>query len=176
MKKLEYLYEARILEWKDGDTLVADVDVGFNFEFKNQIYRIGRPSVPIDTPEIRYSKKEYNTVDEKDLKLVEQFSDFVIRTVKELVPIFNGANNSSNQAGHTHLVETFYLKNDNNILKDSFGRYLLDVWVGTHKYPTKLTELLIERELAIIWTPSLTKMNKFQRHLANAKKQLGMNQ
>jgi len=49
----EYRYNAKVVRWVDGDTIVLDVDLGFGIWVHKEHIRLAR----IDTPEMRGAEK-----------------------------------------------------------------------------------------------------------------------
>ena len=52
-RAVDYRYACVVVEWRDGDTLVVDVDLGFRLTFRQAVRVCG-----IDTPERHGSTKE----------------------------------------------------------------------------------------------------------------------
>lgn len=123
-----YTYNCKIIKVIDGDTVIVDIDLGFNVVITNQNIRLSG----IDTPETRTTNKE-----EKERGLISK------KKLAEKLPV-----NSS------HVIQT--IKEDDN--DDKFGRILgvflmedkssLNQWMVDNNYAVSYTggnkELLVE--------------------------------
>jgi micrococcal nuclease len=53
-----YTYKAKVIKVYDGDTITADIDLGFGIWMKNQTIRL----YGINTPEVRGEERERGTI------------------------------------------------------------------------------------------------------------------
>lgn len=74
-----YQYRAHVVSVYDGDTLRADVDLGFFTWIKNEQFRLAR----IDTPEIRGSERPEGLVARDRLRELVLDCDVIIETEKK---------------------------------------------------------------------------------------------
>ena len=137
MRKKQFLSEVEILRWKDGDTFVANVDPGWSLILKKQTFRLGTPSIPIDTPELDSSNVEI-------CKFGTYVRDFCSRYTLGI-----------------QTIESF--KIEDTPLEDSFGRFLVDILTES----STLTQILLAKGYAIPWRRGMTKLAREKAHLAN---------
>ena len=74
-----YQYRAHVVSVYDGDTLRADVDLGFFTWIKNEQFRLAR----LDTPEIRGEERDAGLVARDRLRELVLDRDVVIETEKK---------------------------------------------------------------------------------------------
>ena len=74
-----YTYRANITAVYDGDTLTADIDLGFSMIMKGQTIRLAR----INTPEIRGSNAEAGIRSRDALRSKVLGKSIVLRTIKD---------------------------------------------------------------------------------------------
>jgi micrococcal nuclease len=76
-----YEYNAIVIRVYDGDTIRADLDLGFGIWLKNQSIRLRG----IDTPEVRGDNKEEGFISRDRLRVLLEEADnkCVIKTVKD---------------------------------------------------------------------------------------------
>lgn len=102
-----YFYRATIVRWIDGDTVIADWDLGNDVLLKNQTFRL----YGINTPELRPKRADHP---DEESRQREKTAGIAARAAAErLAP-----------AGEPVVIET---------IKDrtgKFGRYLVRVHVG----------------------------------------------
>jgi len=78
---MPYEYKAKVLRVYDGDTFLADIDLGFGFFLKDKFIRL----MGVDTPEIKTKDSEEKKFGELSKKFAEKFfknnkNEVVIRT------------------------------------------------------------------------------------------------
>jgi len=74
-----YTYRAHVTAVYDGDTLTADIDLGFSVVLKGQTIRLAR----INAPELRGSTAEAGTRSRDALRDWVLGKDVVLRTIKD---------------------------------------------------------------------------------------------
>ncbi len=77
MKKLDYLYNAKITSVYDGDTVTADVDLGMKVWVKGVKLRL----YGIDTPELRGDEREAGIVSRDALRAKILHKEVVIHSL-----------------------------------------------------------------------------------------------
>jgi micrococcal nuclease len=78
---MPYEYKAKVLRVYDGDTFLADIDLGFGFSLKEKFIRL----MGVDTPEIKTKDSEEKKFGELSKKFAETFfknnkNEVVIKT------------------------------------------------------------------------------------------------
>lgn len=138
---MPYEYNATVTEVVDGDTIVVDIDLGFDIVFTNQKVRL----LGIDTPESRTSDKV-----EKVFGLASK--DFVKKFV-------SGCKN------HV-IIRTHIIKGSDDSGREKFGRLLGEI---VNPYSKEvLNEQLIVKNYAVRYMGE-TKLNVKEQHIANRK-------
>ncbi len=74
-----YQYRARVVSVYDGDTLRADVDLGFFTWIKNEQFRLAR----LDTPEVRGDERADGLIARDRLRDLVLDQDVIIETEKK---------------------------------------------------------------------------------------------
>jgi micrococcal nuclease len=139
---MPYEYHGRIKEITDGDTLVVDIDLGFNIILFDQKVRL----IGVDTPESRTSDKI-----EKQFGLASK--DFVKQFVSECI--------NKEVIIKTHISE----ETDANG-KEKFGRLLAEII--NPKSNKNLNEELINNNFAVRYMGE-NKNNVKEQHIKNRK-------
>lgn len=76
-----YRYRARVIRWVDGDTVVLDIDLGFEHWMHGKHIRIAR----VDTPEVRGAEKvEGKRVAAAVRERIPEGSTVMIETLKDM--------------------------------------------------------------------------------------------
>lgn len=78
-KDFRYFYLARITAVYDGDTVTADIDLGFNLVMHSQKLRL----YGIDTPELRGAERDRGIIVRDDLRKRVLNKDVMLRTHKD---------------------------------------------------------------------------------------------
>jgi micrococcal nuclease len=73
-----YEYKASVIKVYDGDTITAQVDLGFHFNFTNS-FRLAR----IDCPEVRGESREEGLKSRDRLRELIMGKDIIIKTIKD---------------------------------------------------------------------------------------------
>ena len=74
-----YEYKAHVVSVYDGDTLRADIDLGFGVWLKNQSIRW----LKIDTPEVRGEERESGLVSRDRVRELILDKDVILKTYKD---------------------------------------------------------------------------------------------
>ena len=119
MIKQKFVYEAKVLDVHDGDTITVEIDLGFNMKFTDKIRLYG-----LNAPELKIKNEAK--------KMVENVSGSQARDIlQSLLPI-----------GSTIVVETVKDK------KEKFGRYLGNVYVVKGEEQIFINEYLLKNGYA----------------------------
>jgi len=119
MKKQKFVYEAKVLDVHDGDTITVEIDLGFNVKFTEKIRFYG-----INAPELRVRNEAKKLVENPE-------GTKTLNVVKDFLKI-----------GETIVIETMKDK------KEKFGRYLANIYVVKNKEEIHLNKYLLENNLA----------------------------
>lgn len=76
---MEFRYVAIITEVYDGDTVTANIDLGFYMHIHNQKFRL----LYVDAPEIKGSTKELGTLSRNALREKVLGKEVILRTYKD---------------------------------------------------------------------------------------------
>ena len=120
MKKI-YMFPIKIVKVYDGDTIYADIDLGFNIWLNNQSIRLNG----INTPEIRTKNK----VEKMAGNIVTEFVKQIMPPGEEVMLISNDIENL-----------------EDNIKSGKFGRIIGDIILGKD---VELANLLLEKQYAV---------------------------
>ena len=74
-----YTYKAKIVSVYDGDTVTADIDLGFRIWVRGEKLRLSR----INTPEVRGAERPYGLISRDWLRDLLMNQDVVIKTLKD---------------------------------------------------------------------------------------------
>lgn len=74
----EYYYKAKIVDVYDGDTVTAEIDLGFNVKFKEKLRLFG-----INAPELRGEEREKGLVSRDYLRGLILDKTVTIKTIKD---------------------------------------------------------------------------------------------
>ena len=138
---MPFEYKAKVLKVYDGDTFIADIDLGFGFFLKNKLIRL----MGVDTPELKTKDLEEKKFGELSKKFVEKF-------FKE---------NKNEVILHTH-IEKISLEG-----KEKFGRILAYVFSESSK--ESLNKKIIDNFLGVEYFGK-SKDDIESSHLENRKK------
>lgn len=119
MKKQKFVYEAKVLDVHDGDTITVEIDLGFNVKFTEKIRFYG-----INAPELRVRNEAKKLVENPE-------GTKTLNVVKDFLKI-----------GETIVIETMKDK------KEKFGRYLANIYIVKNKEEIYLNKYLLENNLA----------------------------
>lgn len=118
--KQRFVYEAKVLDVHDGDTISVEIDLGFELKFTDKIRFYG-----LNAPELKM-RNDKN-------KLVENpIGTKTLEIVKEFLPI-----------GSIIVVETIKDK------KEKYGRYLANIYVMRDGEQINVNKWLLDYELAV---------------------------
>ncbi|WP_134355364.1 thermonuclease family protein [Flavobacterium psychrophilum] len=120
MKKQKFVYEAKVLDIHDGDTISIEIDLGFQMRFTDKVRFYG-----INAPELKI-RNEKNKMTENPL------GTKTLNTVKEFIKI-----------GDVITIETIKDK------KEKYGRYLANVYVLLDDRQICLNDYLLNNGLAV---------------------------
>jgi micrococcal nuclease len=120
MKKQKFVYEAKVLDIHDGDTISIEIDLGFQMRFTDKVRFYG-----INAPELKI-RNEKNKMTENPL------GTKTLNTVKEFIKI-----------GDIITIETIKDK------KEKYGRYLANVYVLLDDRQICLNDYLLNNGLAV---------------------------
>lgn len=120
MKKQKFVYEAKVLDIHDGDTISIEIDLGFQMRFTDKVRFYG-----INAPELKI-RDEKNKITENPL------GTKTLNTVKEFIKI-----------GDVITIETIKDK------KEKYGRYLANVYVLLDDRQICLNDYLLNNGLAV---------------------------
>ncbi|MCB5972671.1 thermonuclease family protein [Flavobacterium psychrophilum] len=120
MKKQKFVYEAKVLDIHDGDTISIEIDLGFQMRFTDKVRFYG-----INAPELKI-RNEKNKMTENQLGIK------TLNTVKEFIKI-----------GDVITIETIKDK------KEKYGRYLANVYVLLDDRQICLNDYLLNNGLAV---------------------------
>ena len=112
-----YLYRATVVRWVDGDTLIADWDLGDRIVRHGETFRLHG----INTPELRPRKADFDSEAERQL---EKSAGLAARTAAELLA----------PPGTAVIIETIQDRTG------KFGRYLVKVFVGSLNVNAELVD------------------------------------
>lgn len=138
---MPFEYKAKVLKVYDGDTFIADIDLGFGFFLKNKLVRL----MGVDTPEIK-------TKDSEEKKFAELSKKFVENFFKQ---------NKNEVILHTH-IEKISLEG-----KEKFGRIL--AYVFNDSSEESLNKKIIDNLLGVEYFGK-SKDEIKDAHLENRKK------
>lgn len=119
MKKQKFVYEAKVLEIHDGDTITVEIDLGFEVKFTEKIRFFG-----INAPELRIRNEAKKLVENPE-------GTKTLNIVKEFLKI-----------GETIVIETMKDK------KEKYGRYLANIYIVKNDEEICLNKYLLENNLA----------------------------
>ena len=120
MKKQKFVYEAKVLDIHDGDTISIEIDLGFQMRFTDKVRFYG-----INAPELKIR-------DEKNKMVENPLGTKTLNTVKEFIKI-----------GDVITIETIKDK------KEKYGRYLANVYVLLDDRQICLNDYLLNNGLAV---------------------------
>ena len=138
---MPFEYKAKVLKVYDGDTFIADIDLGFGFFLKNKLIRL----MGVDTPELKTKDLEEKKFGELSKKFVENF----FKQSKNEVIL------------HTH-IEKVSLEG-----KEKFGRVL--AYVFNESSEESLNKKIIDKFLGVEYFGK-SKDEIKSAHLENRKK------
>ncbi len=119
MLKQKFVYEAKVLDIHDGDTISVEIDLGFQITFKDKIRFYG-----LNAPELRVRDEKRKLVENPlGLKTLEVVKSFI-------------------KVGDTITLETVKDK------KEKYGRYLANVYVSKGKEQVLLNKYLLDNNFA----------------------------
>lgn len=139
---MPYEYNAKVKDVVDGDTIVVDIDLGFNVVFFDQKVRL----IGIDTPESRTSNK-----------VEKQFGTLSKEFVKKFIDECDKK---------TVIIKTSMSEETGDVTKEKFGRILGEVINPTTK--ANLNEELVKKNYAVKYLGE-NKLNVAEEHLKNRK-------
>lgn len=124
MIKQQFVYEAKVLDIHDGDTLSIEIDLGFQMKFTDKVRLYG-----INAPELRVRDAETNKLvpNEAGIKALEIVKSFI-------------------KVGDKIVIETIKDK------KEKHGRYLAKVYVTNgllFKNQISVNNYLLENGFAV---------------------------
>ncbi len=119
MKKQKYVYEAKVLDVHDGDTITVEIELGFEMRFTDKMRFYG-----INAPELK--------VRDENKKLVPNFEGMkTLATVNDFIKV-----------GDIIIIETIKDK------KEKYGRYLANIYVTKNDEQIFLNKFLLDNGLA----------------------------
>jgi len=120
MKKQKFVYEAKVIEIHDGDTIKVEIDLGFQMKFTDKIRFYG-----LNAPELK--------IRNENKKLVENpLGTQTLNIVKDFI-----------KPGDTIVIETVKDK------KEKFGRYLANIYVTKGSEQIFLNDHLLNNGFAV---------------------------
>lgn len=115
MLKQKFVYEAKVLDIHDGDTISVEIDLGFQLGFKDKIRFYG-----VNAPELKVRNEAKKLVaNPLGLETLEVVKSFI-------------------KVGDTIILETIKDK------KEKYGRYLANVYVTKGKEQINLNAYLLK--------------------------------
>lgn len=76
---MKYVYDAFVTSVYDGDTITANIDLGFGVELKKQKIRL----IGIDTPEVRGEEREQGLVSRDRLRHLILDKHIILQTTRD---------------------------------------------------------------------------------------------
>lgn len=120
MIKQKYVYEAKLVDIHDGDTITVEIDLGFEIKFKTKIRFYG-----INTPELKILDENKKLIDNLEgTKSLE-----VLKTLINIDDLI--------------IIETIKDK------KEKFGRYLANIYTFKENKQIFINQYLLENNLAV---------------------------
>lgn len=115
MVKQKFVYEAKVLDIHDGDTISVEIDLGFQLGFQDKIRFYG-----VNAPELKVRNEAKKLVaNPRGLETLEVVKSFI-------------------KVGDTIILETVKDK------KEKYGRYLANVYVTKGKEQINLNDYLLK--------------------------------
>ena len=112
--KQKFIYEAKVLDIHDGDTISVEIDCGFQLSFKDKIRFFG-----VNAPELK--------IKNENKKMIENtLGTQTLNVVKDFIKV-----------GDTILIETIKDK------KEKYGRYLAKIFITKNKKQICLNDYLL---------------------------------
>lgn len=128
----EYRYSAVAERVIDGDTIDVYLDFGFSIKQKMRLRLYG-----IDTPEL-------NSKDEDERARAKKAKDFVYRTL-----FYEDTYDKSMYGWHSNKIVVRTIKTKAGKERQTFGRYVAEVYVRHGDDWASLNDLLVEEGLAV---------------------------